>query len=272
MEKHFFFKNRNRENLFGVFHIPQENCQDQVFIFCAPTFGEKTKTYRMLINFARLLEKSGYYAFRFDYFGEGDSAGNFEDADIESRLTDISDAIEFCVENFKGVKINLIGLRLGATLSILAANRTKNINSLILWAPIFDIRLYLFEFLRGNLSNQLLVNRKIILNREQLVGKIVSGELVNVDGWLICKRFWEQGKEINLKTEIENLKQECICINLIDTQSKAYASTEEHANLNHKVKIYNLEPEFTFSDWKSFQPYPKNLFTRTLEWVKEQAN
>lgn len=271
MEEPLFFKNRNGQNLFGVLHSPEINFKDHGFIFCAPTFGEKTKTYRVFVNFARFLERNGYYVLRFDYFGEGDSAGNFEEADIESRLSDIKDAVRFFKNKVTNIKVNLLGLRLGASLSILTANEMKEINSLILWAPIVDLRLYLFEFLRGNLSNQLLVNRRIILNREQLMEKICSGEKVNVDGWLIGKAMWEQSNEVDLKDRTTQLKNDCIIINFLDSQSKAYSLSDKET-FNRNIEVINYVPEFTFSDWKNYQPNPMVLFEKTLEWVRKKLN
>lgn len=271
METPVYFRNNEERKLYGVLHIPETTRNNYGFIFCSPTFGEKTKTYRIFVNFARFLEKHGYCVLRFDYFGEGDSDGNFENADIESRVSDIISAIKFFTNRMQPIKVCLIGTRLGASLSILAANKNTHINALILWAPIMNLRAYFFDFLRGNLSNQLLVNRKIIFNREQLIEKIHGGQKINVDGWTISKQMWEQGETANINIAITLLKQNCLIANFIDYQSKSYGLVNTE-NLHQNINTFTYNPEFSFNDWKNYQPFPVNLFGKTHEWIQKNLN
>lgn len=271
MEEYLFFKNRLGHDLFGAIHVPEQKIKGQCFIFCSPTFGEKTKTYRIFVNFARMLERNGYHVLRFDYFGEGDSSGNFEDADLTTRLADIEDAVHFFNNRFKGIKSSLLGLRLGASLAILAANKLTNIHGLVMWAPILDIPSYLFDFLRGNLSNQLLVHRKIILNREKLVEQICAGEAVNVDGWLVGKRFWDQAKAMDFELEFSRLKQQSLIVDFKGPQSLSSGINHNRMISVPNLKIVSYTPEFTFSDWKNYNPSPKILFEISHEWIERSS-
>ena len=106
-------------------------------MFCHPFAEEKLWSHRVFVNFARELVKIGYTVLRFDYMGHGDSDGKFEESSIETRVSDIKCALQLLREKINDKsKINLLGLRLGATLAAIVAEAAENINRLILWKKI----------------------------------------------------------------------------------------------------------------------------------------
>src|SRR3982751_2205696 len=89
-----FFPNRENQRLFSVLHrVPSANLAGVV---CPPLFDEKLWSHRVLVNFARFVAARGVSVLRFDYFGDGESDGRFEDASVSTRLRDIEDAVDFC--------------------------------------------------------------------------------------------------------------------------------------------------------------------------------
>jgi len=122
-ETPFFFLN-GAYQLFGILHEPvrPDHSRDGV-VLCAPFGEEKLIAHRVLVNMARSLAAVGHAVLRFDFMGEGDSGGGFEDSTIASRLSDISAALSMLKEKTGSKKVGLLGARFGATLALLAAAR-----------------------------------------------------------------------------------------------------------------------------------------------------
>src|SRR5215213_8214975 len=97
-ETPLFFTNRDTNRLFGVLHKPDQTgtSVDTAVVFCAPLFEEKLWAHRVGVNFARFLALRGVAVLRFDYCGDGESEGRFEQASVSSRIQDIHDALRFC--------------------------------------------------------------------------------------------------------------------------------------------------------------------------------
>jgi alpha/beta superfamily hydrolase len=265
MEIPSFFTDASGSRLYSMLHLPDGGARGHGFVFCPPSFGERTKSYRVPVTFARLLARQGFAVCRFDYRGEGDSDGDFEDATLETRIADIAAAAEFLAARTGVRHVHLFGLRLGATLAAMAAQRT-GAASLILWAPVMDVGDYLYECLRKNLSNQLLVHRKIVHTREQLLQKIVAGEKVNVDGWYVTKEMWEQGTGITLAGLMEGVTVPTLIVDASDTGEQT-AALQRIVHAGDGRTLASVPREFSWSDWKQYNPQPQRLFEATLQWI-----
>jgi len=117
-------------------------------VFCYPIGKEYMDSHRAFLRFAVLLSESGFHAFRFDYYGTGDSSGNAEEATMELWLQNISTAIEELKNGCGLEKVDIVGMRLGGTLALLSAAQRSDVGNLVLWNPIWDGRAYLTEIRR----------------------------------------------------------------------------------------------------------------------------
>lgn len=90
-ETPFFFRNQKRQRLFGILHeANNEKCVlrcEAAIICCHPLFEEKLHSHRIMVNFARYAASQGFHVLRFDYFGDGESEGLFEQASVSSRIS-----------------------------------------------------------------------------------------------------------------------------------------------------------------------------------------
>jgi pimeloyl-ACP methyl ester carboxylesterase len=93
---------------------------------------------------ATQLERTGYAAQRFDFFGTGDSGGEGDDLDVAACLADIELAAAELIRLSGVTRLVLVGLRLGASLAALAAERLCP-RHLVLWDPVVDGASYLRE-------------------------------------------------------------------------------------------------------------------------------
>jgi len=133
-----FFREGPRA-LFACHHLP-ETSQTGVdaIVLCNATGHEYERGHRALRQLAAQLARAGHHAMRFDYFGTGDSAGEYNQASLTQWQNDVTDAIGEC-RRFSGCeRVSVIGLRLGATLAMQAAAARDDVMSLVLWDPVID--------------------------------------------------------------------------------------------------------------------------------------
>src|SRR5689334_5188820 len=153
-EKPQFFLNRDGQRLFGVLH--HGAAAGLAVVVCAPLFDEKLWSHRVFVNFARYCAARGVSVLRFDYYGDGESEGRFEDASVSTRLRDIQDAIEFCRRETGAARVVLVGLAYGATLALRAALETSaQVAGVVAWSPVIDGKRYINDILRAHLSAQM---------------------------------------------------------------------------------------------------------------------
>jgi pimeloyl-ACP methyl ester carboxylesterase len=263
MEYPSFITNNNGRDLYSVLHLP-ERPQDLGFVYCAPLFSEHIKSYRVGVTFARRLAAQGYPVLRFDYMGDGDSEGDFEDADVESRIADIGSVVRH-FRTVSGVQhVGLWGLRMGATLAACAAPRLCEVEALLLWEPIMRVREHFFEFLRANLSNQLVVHRKVLYNRERLIENMLAGEIVNIDGWRMTGRLWEQGAALDPAADLAHSTLPVLSIVLGDDRPDGLPERDN-------LRCAQLPREFSWSLWDYYNPFPEKLFAASLAWIEQRG-
>jgi alpha/beta superfamily hydrolase len=263
-----FFLNRDDQRLFSVLHRVASPA-DRAVVICAPLFDEKMWSHRVLVNFARHLAAAGVPVLRFDYFGDGESDGRFEDASVATRVRDIHDAIDFCLRETSVSRVCLVGLGYGATLALRTALEDKHpaIAGVNAWAPVIDGERYLNDILRAHLSAQMLVHRKIIHDRETLVGRILRDESVNIEGYEIAKPLYTQIVGADVVGMLRNstlpvLVQQIGPAERVDSQYQALAQ------LPRPVEFEVVQELKFWAQQKKIYPPCDALFARSSGWLR----
>ena len=103
------------------------------------------KAHRALRQLAVRFSRAGFHVLRFDFRGCGDSAGDAAQANLEAWKRDIIAAVEELRDRSGVSRVAVVGLRLGATLALLAAGNRRDIAALALWEPVLNGRDYVAE-------------------------------------------------------------------------------------------------------------------------------
>jgi exosortase A-associated hydrolase 2 len=269
MEYSFFFKNHKNQRLFGILHAPEQKLAKGVTIlYCSPIFEEKLHSHRVLVNFSRYAASKGIHVLRFDYYGDGESEGLFEEASIESRIDDIESAVEYVKNQVNPSLIILLGLRLGGTLAVLAGESLPKVDGIVAWSPIIDVKQYLYELLRINLSYQLTVHKKIQYNREALISQIMSGGSVNIEGYELTNPLFNEAVHINLLTSAHQFNQPVfVCqINEKQVPDKMLQIFFDSLNVENKQLKNFEESRFWLTQKRIYSPCTE-LFNSTTKWI-----
>lgn len=265
-ETPFFFPSGAYE-LYGVLHQPAR-VTGPGFVFCHPLGEEKLWSHRVLVSFARTLANAGCPVLRFDYRGNGDSSGEFAEADVDAILSDVDCAID-TLEAKTGIdEVALLGLRFGGTAAAQIAERRADVRRLVLWAPIVEGARYMQDLLRINLSTQLAVYREIRADREALVGEFAAGRTVNIEGYEFSPRMYEQIAALKiagarrafagpvLVTQIERAATAKPAVDLL-------ALTATYGAAAHRL----IQEDFFWKEIDRFYDVAPRLFASTLEWL-----
>ncbi len=89
------------------------------------------------VELEKRFNSQGIATFRFDFFGHGDSGGDFADITLSEAKDDILQAIEY-VKSKGFTKIGLVGSSFGGNASILAAGDSEDLFVLVLKCPVSD--------------------------------------------------------------------------------------------------------------------------------------
>lgn len=195
-------------------HLPGKRAMKYGVILVHPFAEERVLAQRGLYSISKCFEQKGIASFRFDFMGHGDSDGDFEESSITTRVRNIKDAVD-CFRKKTGLnRIILVGLRLGASIAMLAREKIKDIENVVLISPVISGEKYINQLLRTNLTYQMAKYKKIKVSRETLVEMLEKDEAVNIDGYLLSGTLYKEIASLDLlKINYDTLKR-ILIINL----------------------------------------------------------
>lgn len=135
MKQKVFFRSSDGLRLAGILHFP-EKIRNTGVIICHGYTGSKDTNF--IPELGEILEENGFLTLRFDFSGNGESEGRFEERTWSHYVKDLKNAIQFLEENEDIENICVIGFSMGAAISIIEYNRYHNFDYLILLAPLLS--------------------------------------------------------------------------------------------------------------------------------------
>lgn len=149
----YFFASGNRR-LMGLYHAPEApRTPRSAVIFCNPFGQEAIRSHRMYRVLADRMARSGYAALRFDYSCTGDSEGECTEGRLAHWIEDVRAADREVVARSGATRVTWVGLRLGATLALLAADRDPGHEvNLVVWDPVLSGANYLKELAQAHVG------------------------------------------------------------------------------------------------------------------------
>jgi len=141
--------------IYGVYDEPRVTLQNApAVLLCYPIAGEYMRAHRAFRQLTNLLSRAGAHVMRFDYFATGDSGGSVDGMSLARWQDDIGAATDELRELCQAETVTLVGLRLGATLALLAAGRVPAVEHVVLWDPIVDGAAYVRELEAKHVAEQ----------------------------------------------------------------------------------------------------------------------
>jgi pimeloyl-ACP methyl ester carboxylesterase len=134
MEEALTFQDRQGHRSAGMLTAPKAKT-DRAALLCHGFLSNKNSTTNKTLT--RALTEQGIATFRFDFFGQGESDGPFENITVTIALDQALAALDWMAA--KGYKrIGLVGSSFGGLVAILAAAKKPDLACLALKCPVAD--------------------------------------------------------------------------------------------------------------------------------------
>ena len=225
---------------------------DMGIVFCPPLGYEAVCAHRTLRSAALRATGAGHATLRFDYDGSGDSSGADEDpARLGAWLDSIDAAITMLRERAGVSGICLWGMRMGATLAALAAQRRGDVDALVAVAPVIAGRQYLRQV------------RALALAGGTGTG---SGELQEAAGFVTTSTTRAGLEGIDLTTQAPNPARRILLLERSDIPAEP---RWQQAMLQAEASLQVQK----FADYAGMlaDPHlvrvPEDMIDRSLEWL-----
>lgn len=254
--------------LFGVRHEPAGSPSGSTVVVCHAFAEEKLWSHRVLVSLARRLADGGRQVLRFDCRGNGDSGGEFSASSLQSNLADIHAAIDEVVAGSPTGRVTLVGVRLGASEAALVAARRADVDRLVLWAPVVNVKRYMQDLLRVNLTTQLAVYGSVGLDREALVAQLRAGQSVNVDGYEMTWPLFSEMSAVDLR-EAPPLTVPSLLVHLDRGGAPPGAELRALADAWPAATLTSVQEEPFWKEILEFYDAPSRLFDATLGWLTQ---
>ena len=135
MQEKIHFSNSKGNKIQGILSNPTSETNAPVIILCHGFTTSKDNSTNTQLE--KIFNNHKIATFRFDFFGHGESEGNFEDITISEAVDDILNAINYLKS--KGFSnLGLVGSSFGGMSSIMAASKTDELFVLVLKSPVSD--------------------------------------------------------------------------------------------------------------------------------------
>lgn len=132
--------------LFGWLHGLTGAQQDVGVVLCSPWGREEVSAHHSLRQWALTLADAGWPCIRFDYVGEGDSAGDpLQDGGVDAWVQSVCTAADELKRRAGISKLCFLGVRSGVTMACLAAQGRDDVVGLVAVAPMVKGRSFVRE-------------------------------------------------------------------------------------------------------------------------------
>ncbi len=268
-EQPLFFAGSGEE-LYGVIHHPKGNSRDIGIVVCPPLFAEGMEAHGVLVTLARFLARNGYPVMRFDYRGYGESDGEGSDYTVPDHIDDIRTATERLRAETGVHKTGLLGIRMGATLAILAATRGMPVYLVAALEPVVRGDEYVRELLRLNIAEQMVYRQGVKTGPKKLVDSLRSGETILVAGYPLNQKIYDSLESVDLLGVARSMAVPTLLFSLRNTRTGDDWVRKLHAAMQKTPQgscFYEIGyPSFWRQTPKLVRRMPE-LFDAALEWL-----
>jgi pimeloyl-ACP methyl ester carboxylesterase len=195
----FFFFGPPGQRLFGVLHAPPAgNDRNAGWVLCSAFGEEHDGAQRNMVEWARFLSDQGFWVFRFDYRGSGNSEGVSQVFTFDDNLADVRAALREMEHRSAVPCCGMCGLRLGGALAVMAALQEGREMPLVLWEPVVSGEQYTDELFRMAITTMMMQKGSAPLTRGQLRATLAAGDHTAVRGHIVNEAVYSSLVRVDL--------------------------------------------------------------------------
>ena len=252
--------------LLGFYHPPSGAKPRAVAVLlCNPIGDDLIRAHRPFRHIAESLASAGFPVFRFDFDGEGDSAGDVRDPDrVKTWRGDIGRAAAE-LRALSGVdRLAFVGLKLGATFAFLGAEDLGGVDALVLWSPYVNGSAFVTEATRAHKMH-------MMLQPGSFSGGAPSRDGEEALGYLLTTKTIEELGTVDLLSTARSPAKRTLVIDAANVESKDSALTTHLSKLGSAV-TYRHIPGTKFLITSPHQAeIPATVISTITGWLSEDA-
>ncbi|MFT4065970.1 serine aminopeptidase domain-containing protein [Paraburkholderia sp.] len=251
----------------GWLHLPAGRNATTGVVLCGPFGYDALCVHRGWRDFAIALTAfCGMPALRFDYPGTGDSDGNEEDPRrFRTWIDSVKAAAQYLRDTTGVTRLILCGLRLGATLAVLAAEELDGVDSLVLMMPVIAGKRYIREL---GMQHQSWL--KSPMGRES-ADPYDDARAVGVFGFQLYADTLEQLAAVDLVHHARASAPRVLLHDICDSVSMSRLA-ERYRGLGAKADV-QIFPEYDkFLVEPRLSVPPRRAFDSVFEWLGFQSD
>lgn len=130
---------RDGLTLRGMLHMPEDFSEKVPGVVIYHGFtGNKMEPHFIFVKLSRALEKAGMASVRFDFYGSGESDGDFSNMTPETELKDARAILDYMrgLDIIDSSRIGICGLSMGGYIGGITSGDNRDlVRSMCLWAP-----------------------------------------------------------------------------------------------------------------------------------------
>lgn len=247
------FRNPSRKILRGMIHRPPKVAGGRGVpgvVFLHGFTGDRMESHWMFVKCARALCRAGFASLRFDFYGSGESAGDFSEASFESEIGDAVSAVEFLRRKtaVDPRRLALIGLSLGGAVAASIAHRV-NAQALVLWAAVSRFC-------------------EVRAAAEQMIKPIPGGNgVVEYNGHAVSLKFLGDSEDPDPLRQIALFRQPTLIIHPGNDLYIPQSAPQDYldaagATVKQKVIVPGADHTFSSLDWE------RQVIQESVNWLR----
>jgi hypothetical protein len=279
-----FYHDTGNGRIFCTLITPPHPTQECAIYF-APLFEERMWAQRIAFNFARdMAAKDSRATLVFDYHGYGESDGDADDFTL-ARCRDDVMSLHALMRTRGYSRFVWWGIRTGCSIALATIPAHAPITSFILWAPVLRLKDYIYESLRANLAAQMMMFKKVVVQRDIILKELVklgqccrdSYVLNHVDGYRFGGIFYQEILNLNNSKDLSCLTFPSLVVDVIPPRTEngkhlaKAESTGEVAPTQQNIQYRQVsEREFWLIN-RDYSQRAESVYRATLEWLGAQV-
>jgi len=255
METLIQFGNLKGKGLRGMIHHPTAAREllhrSPGVIFFHGFTGDRMESHWIFIKCARALARDGIASLRFDFYGSGESDGEFREATLQGELADARAAVRFFrkQKGIDGQRLGLCGLSLGGAVAACTAGYARA-RALVLWSAVAHPS----------------VLRALAKERAKWVPD--RSGAVEYDAREVSAKFLMTASEVTPLKSLARFRQPTLIIHAGKDESVPLSHAEDFyaasaAKTKRFVVIPGADHTYTSLAWE------REVIERTVEWFRQ---
>ena len=255
----FFLETRGEASLFCVWRAPQQEAA-RVHVLVPPFFEEEKSARRTLSEMARRLQSLGESSLFVTPRGHGDSGGDVQNVSLSAWRDDIIRAACEAKRRAPTAEIVLYGVRLGATLCVLASDE-GGARELHLIEPVISGRVLVRDLMqRKKLRAMITREEGGAQNAAPNDARVLADNIEDIDGWPLSQSLRDELSALDLLQS----RAPAASTRLVQISGRSELSPPLQklaAHLNAKTRVVTARPFWTQNE----ESHDETIFAALLE-------